>query len=647
MSVNCTTFFCGARPGDLAGSHDGLLVALSILIAAVGSYTALDLAGRVRVSERGTRHFWLWLSATAMGGGIWSMHFVAMLAFQLETPIGYDTLLTLASLITAIIVSAAGLDIASRVKRPSLFSMLPAGIYLGVGVAVMHHTGMAAMNMKAALSYEPWLFSLSVVVAVVAGTVALWLAFTLDRRRQKIIAAAVMAVAIAGMHYTGMAAANYTPLVEGPMPFQIGAPISLLAVVVIVVAVAVATFGVLALGLLSAAMDRRFAAQAEREASALRENERYLRDIVNSAHDAYVATDAAGTIIEWNAKAAHTFGWSREEVLGRPFATVIFTERDRPIFQGQIRSGHDFAAVTFDGRSELDAIRKDGKEITVEMTLAPVSFRDQVTYHAFLHDIGERKAVERELVAAKEMAESSDRAKSEFLAHMSHELRTPLNAIIGFSEIIRDQMMGAKPEAYKAYAADIHSSGQHLLEIINDILDLSKAEGGYLELRARAFDVPKMLNRCVDTVRELARKVDIEIAVIVGKNLPALYGEERRIRQIVLNLLSNAVKFTPAGGCIGVRTDLTASGDLQLIVEDSGIGMTKNQIEVALTPFRQVESHLSRRYEGAGLGLPLARRFAELHEGKLIIDSAPDAGTRISVTFPKDRLRPIPLRQVA
>ncbi|MBL8691032.1 MAG: HAMP domain-containing histidine kinase, partial [Rhodospirillaceae bacterium] len=210
-----------------------------------------------------------------------------------------------------------------------------------------------------------------------------------------------------------------------------------------------------------------------------------------------------------------------------------------------------------------------------------------------------------------------------------------------------DQMMGSKPETYQTYAADIHSSGQHLLEIINDILDLSKAEGGYLELRARAFDVPKMLDRCVDTVRELARKVDIEIAVIVGKNLPALYGEERRIRQIVLNLLSNAVKFTPAGGCIGVRTDFTASGDLQLIVEDSGIGMTKNQIEVALTPFRQVESHLSRRYEGAGLGLPLARRFAELHEGTLVIDSKPDAGTRVTVTFPKDRLRAIPLRQVA
>ena len=642
MAVDWTTFFCGARPGDLAGSHDGLLVALSILIAAVGSYTALDLAGRVRVSERGTRHFWLWLSATAMGGSIWSMHFVAMLAFQLETPIGYDTPLTLASLIAAIIVIAAGLDTASRVKHPSLFAMLPAGTNLGVGVAVMHYTGMAAMDMKAALSYEPWLFSLSIVIAVVAGTVALWLAFTLDRWRQKIIAAAVMAAAIAGMHYTAMAAANYTPLADSAMPFQIGAPISLLAVVV-----AVATFGVLALGLLSAAMDRRFAAQAEREALALRENERYLCDIVNSAHDAYVATDAAGTIIEWNAKAAHTFGWSREEVLGRPFVSAILTESDRPVFQARLRSGHDLAAVTFDGRSELDAIRKDGKKITVEMTLAPVSFRDQVTCHAFLHDIGERKAAERELVAAKEMAESSDRAKSEFLAHMSHELRTPLNAIIGFSEIIRDQMMGAKPEAYKAYATDIHSSGQHLLEIINDILDLSKAEGGYLELRARAFDVPRMLNRCVDTVRELARKVDIEIVVTTGSNLPALFGEERRIRQIVLNLLSNAMKFTPAGGCIGVRTGFTASGDLQLIVEDSGIGMTKNQIEVALTPFRQVESHLSRRYEGAGLGLPLARRFAELHEGTLVIDSVPDAGTRVTVTFPKDRLRAIPLRQVA
>ncbi len=642
MAIDWSTFFCGVRPGDLAGSHDGLLVALSILIAAVASYTALELAGRVRVSYAGTRHFWLWLSATAMGGGIWSMHFVAMLAFQLEVPVGYETLLTLASLIAAVLVSIAGLDIASRIERPTLIALLPAGTYLGIGIVVMHYTGMAAMDMQAVLSYEPWLFSLSVIVAIVAGTVALWLAFTLDHWRQKLAASAAMAAAIAGMHYTAMSAANFTPLADNPPLAHPEATVPLLAIVV-----AVATFGMLALGLLSAAMDRRFAAQSEREASGLRESERYLRDVLESSHDAYVATDQAGMIVEWNVTAAATFGWSREEVLGRPFAEVIFAESDRPVFQAQLRSGGNFGAATFDGRCELNAVRKDGKAITVEMTLSPVTFHDQVTYHAFLHDIGERKAAERELVVAKEMAESSDRAKSEFLAHMSHELRTPLNAIIGFSEIIRDQMMGPKPEAYTAYAADIHASGQHLLEIINDILDLSKAEGGYLELRARAFDVTKMLGRCVDTVRELARKVDIDISLDTDDNLPALVGEERRIRQIVLNLLSNAVKFTPAGGRIRVRTDFSASGELRLIVEDSGIGMTKSQIEVALTPFRQVESHLSRRYEGAGLGLPLARRFAELHGGTLEIDSAPNAGTRIIVTFPKDRLRIVPLPKVA
>ncbi len=642
MAIDWGTFFCGTRPGDLTGSHDGLLVALSILIAVAGSYTALDLAGRVRAAESINRHFWLTLSATAMGGSIWSMHFVAMLAFQLEVPIGYETLLTLASLLAAVVVSSAALDIGSRIKRPTLRAMLPAGAYLGVGVAVMHYTGMAAMNMKAALSYEPWLFSLSILVAIAAGTVALWLAFTLNRWQQRLAAAAVMAAAIAGMHFTAMAAANYTPLVDNLTPVHSEATVPLLAIVV-----AVATFGVLALGLLSAAMDRRFAAQAEREASGLRESERYLRDVLARAHDAYVATDQAGMIIEWTDAATRTFGWSREEVLGRPFADVIFAESDRPVFQAQLRSGENFEAATFDGRCELDAIRKDGKAITVEMTLAPVTFRGQVTYHAFLHDIGERKAAERELVVAKEMAESSDRAKSEFLAHMSHELRTPLNAIIGFSEIIRDQMMGPNPEAYRSYATDIHSSGQHLLEIINDILDLSKAEGGYLELRARPFDVARMLSRCVDTVRELARKVDIDISLDTGHDLPALVGEERRIRQIVLNLLSNAVKFTPAGGRIQVRTGFSAAGDLQLVVEDTGIGMTRSQIDVALMPFRQVESHLSRRYEGAGLGLPLARRFAELHGGTLDIDSAPNAGTRVVVTFPRDRLRIVPLPKVA
>ena len=626
---------CADRPGDLTGSHDPLLVLLSIAIAAFGSYTALDLAGRIRVSVGAARRFWIGLSATAMGGSIWSMHFVAMLAFRLETPISYDVTLTLLSLLAAIAVSAVGLGIAGRATTAALRNLLVAGTYLGLGVATMHYTGMAAMQMDATLSYEPVLFALSIVIAVAAGSVALWLAFTLERMWQKLAAGIAMAAAIAGMHDTAMAAAHYTALPGGP---TIGTTeqIPLIAVIV-----AVATFGVLALGLLSAAMARRFAAQAERESDGLRESEHYLRDILDNAQGAYVAMDEAGTITDWNTEATRVFGWERGEALGRALATLVLVSPNREILQTSMTHHLETGTATaLDARIELMALRRDGTEFSIEMTLAPVKRRGRITFHAFMHDITRRKTAERDLILAKEMAESSNRTKSQFLAHMSHELRTPLNAIIGFSEIIRDRILGPVDEqVYRGYAGDIHSSGQHLLEVINDVLDLSKAEAGYLDIKARPFKIPDMLGRCADTVRELARKVDIDLTVDTADDLPLLMAEERRIRQVVLNLLSNAVKFTPAGGKVALGAGLSSDGDLQISVEDTGIGMTPEQAAVAVTPFGQVENHLSRRYEGAGLGLPLAKRFTELHGGRLHIDSTPDVGTKVTVTLPASSLR--------
>ncbi|MBM3549107.1 MAG: PAS domain S-box protein [Alphaproteobacteria bacterium] len=412
----------------------------------------------------------------------------------------------------------------------------------------------------------------------------------------------------------------------------------------ILLLVAAAVLCVVAVILLCLVLHRRSAALT-REAQALRQSERYLRDILDNARDAYVAIDTHGCIVEWNAEATRVFGWSRLEVIGRSFASVILAEADRATLRSQIRTYLDTgSADALDKRHELWATRNDGSEITVEMTLTAASLHGEVTFHAFLHNISAHKAAEHELMVAKEMAESSNRAKSQFLAHMSHELRTPLNAIIGFSEIIRDRVLGPIDDSiYRNYAGDIHSSGQHLLEVINDILDLSKAEGGYLEIDARPFYVPDMLTRCADTMRELARKANVEIEVTDIEGLPPLVGEERRIRQIVINLLSNAVKFTPAGGRVTLRTAFSAEGDLQIMVEDTGIGMTPKQVEVALTPFGQIENHLSRRFEGAGLGLPLAKRFAEIHDGTLVVDSTPNAGTRVTVSFPRSRLRMVRL----
>ncbi|HEX7968256.1 MAG TPA: ATP-binding protein, partial [Stellaceae bacterium] len=249
----------------------------------------------------------------------------------------------------------------------------------------------------------------------------------------------------------------------------------------------------------------------------------------------------------------------------------------------------------------------------------------------------------RELESARVAAEESSRVKSQFMANMSHELRTPLNAIIGFSEVIRDALVGPVAARYKDYARDIHSSGRHLLGLINDVLDLSRIELGRLELHEEPVDLGKVIDDCHRLVAERVKSGGLELAVDFPPDLPRLLGDELRLKQIVLNLLSNAVKFTAAGGRIVLSVSGTADGGVALAVADTGIGMKPEEIPIALEPFRQIDSALNRRYEGTGLGLPLARTLAELHGGSLDIASTPGQGTTVTITLPATRV----IRQAA
>ena len=274
-------------------------------------------------------------------------------------------------------------------------------------------------------------------------------------------------------------------------------------------------------------------------------------------------------------------------------------------------------------------------------------------YGALLTRRVERNEAEMALLAAKNDAEeaalkaksamreaqAANRAKSEFLANFSHELRTPLNAIIGFSEMMDAQALGPiENERYRDYIGDIHGSGVHLLEVINDILDISKIEAGKFEMHEEVVDLGRAIKMAVEIIRPRAEEAGLTLATELPPALPCFHADERKIKQILINLLSNAVKFTPAPGSVTLAAIRRADGGFALEVADTGIGIAAEDIAAAMAPFGQVDTGLNRKYEGTGLGLPLVKTFIELHGGTFTLESEVDVGTIATALFPKGRI---------
>lgn len=279
--------------------------------------------------------------------------------------------------------------------------------------------------------------------------------------------------------------------------------------------------------------------------------------------------------------------------------------------------------------------------VTVSMAVLAVLLTALITYPVVLRLGRDVTAKADDLARShRELAEvgAANRAMSEFLANMSHELRAPLNAIIGFSEVMDQQMFGPLGhERYRGYARDIHTSGHHLLELINDILDLSKVEAGRLELHAGPVDLAPLVETCHRLVAEQAERARVRLKVESHQAPARLVADARKVKQILLNLLTNAIKFTPEGGAVTLTITPAADGGVVLTVADTGVGIAAEDLPRVLTPFGQAAHDVNRVQEGTGLGLPLAKRLAELHGGRLDLASTVGVGTTVTVVLPDAR----------
>jgi len=392
----------------LVGSYDYGLVALSVVIAILAAYAALDLAGRVTSAGGKARFFWLSGGAVAMGTGIWSMHYIGMLAFRLPIPVMYDWPTVLLSLLAAILASAIALFVVSR-KYMGLMRASIGSIFMGGGIATMHYTGMAAMRLSAMCHWSWPLVFLSVVLAVVISFLALLLTFYFRGEMSawswlKISTAVVMGAAIPVMHYTGMAAASFTPAASAMAQWNRAYAVS--AGSLSAAAVSVVTFMVLVLAVVTSLTDRRFAVQAVE----LEANRRY-REIVETAFDAFIGINSNGVILDWNAQAGATFGWARSEAIGQTLSHLIIPERYREAHeQGLRRYFETGEGPVLNKRIEITGLHRGGHEFPIELMISPIRWGGTYGFAAFVRDSTERKKTEETRARLAAIVESSEDA---------------------------------------------------------------------------------------------------------------------------------------------------------------------------------------------------------------------------------------------
>ncbi|MEG3619040.1 ATP-binding protein [Magnetovibrio sp. PR-2] len=373
----------------------------------------------------------------------------------------------------------------------------------------------------------------------------------------------------------------------------------------------------------------------EQQTAQIRARENYIREVVNNSAEAIVTLDERGKIETYNPAAAKVFGYSAEEAIGQSIALVI-PEHSRAVHDVYMNDSQQFSKTILNKPRDILTVRKNGEEFPLRINISQMSVRDEHKYVAIMRDITERKALEDDLRFAKTMAEQANRSKSEFLSSMSHELRTPLNAIIGFSESMLSGVFGQIENAsHTEYLGHINASGELLLELINEVLDLSKIEAGKLDLRLEPTSPCDMIALCTDMFQDQAKKHDISIDIATG-NTPnnMVNADPRRLRQVLMNLISNAIKYNTTGGKLTIDCNMPTQDRLRILVTDTGTGISAAEMTKLFVPFNRLHAEHSG-IPGTGIGLTLSKKLMEEMNGEIGVESVKGEGSTFWIELPK------------
>jgi PAS domain S-box-containing protein len=597
-------------------SYSLTLVILSIVVAVIGAYVAVEIAQRVRASEGRRRTRWAYTGAVALALGLWSTHFVGMLALQPSVPTWYDVLLIVASAIAAVIAAAIAFFVFNRAgARFGLIAL--AGILMGVAIAGMYYAGMQGMRMGGSIVYDPAIIGASVGIAILFSLAALWVTRKLldispDHRSfvRRAGTAVLLAVPVVGMQYTGMAAARFTRGAVGwtpgdglfPGTFAIGLVVSIVSIVLLMASLGVTRF--------------------ERWSIATRTK---FESLLQLSPQIVWFAQPDGQISYCNPYWYEYTGFSESQTIGYRWTDAIHPEdRDRVIWSWRkaVQEGKDYDV-------EMRLRDHDGRYCWFLARSRPG--RDETgAVNAWLGiavDIEERKRAEEEAWAASQ-------AKSEFLASMSHELRTPLNAIGGYAELLALGIRGSLNAEQAQDVARIRRSQQHLLTLINDVLNFAKVDAGQAEYRLTAVPVDEILKDTESMIAPQILAKGLRYTYKGGDKTASVLADPEKLQQIVLNLLSNAVKFTDAGGSITLAA-VPSGNCIEISVADTGAGISPEKVERVFDPFVQAERRLNQPVQGVGLGLAISRDLAKAMNGDITVESTVGKGSTFTISLPR------------